>query len=174
MKLFGSSENKDSFSFELTQPKSKILEKLEKAIKEHKSGWREQFGFVPHYIDYARFKIQDERIVVKSIVKSRPSPIDIYLEDIPGGKTTLRLEQENSVARSKTIVAGFSAIMFVLLFFINISSGDESLGVNLLLTLIPVIFGVLGLAFILYLLEKVQKYALKGFAKQIVRSLDRG
>ncbi len=171
MKIFEASETNDSFSFELTQSKSKIIEKLEERIKNYKFNWRQLFDSARNYTNYSRFTIEKERIVIKSIIKGRPDPIYIYLEEIPGGKTTLRLEQKNSVSYSRTILIIFSVIMFVIALIINLRT-DLPIGLVVLIIFIPLIVWVLILIFIFYILEKAGKYSLRRFAKQIVRSLD--
>ncbi len=165
MKIFGARKAADSFSFELTQSRDKIIEKFEERINNYKL---KLFAteLSENYIHYANFKIENERIVIHQY---RSPPIYIYVEDIPGGKSMLRVEQENPVSQTNTFLTICSAIIFVLLFFYIV--GDVSIGTALLIALIPSLGFLLFLLSIFYLKEQIRKNYLKRFANKIARSI---
>jgi hypothetical protein len=157
----------ESFAFELSHSKSKILEKLDDRIRNYKF---DVFAteLSPNYIHYPSFKIEQERITVK---RPRSTPIYIYLEAIAGGKTKLRVEQEKLTSRTNAVLMIFSVIMFGLLFYINLTSGT-SIGVALAVTLIPLAAWVLILLSLFYLMGRLRKHFFKKFANKIARHLE--
>ncbi len=92
------------------------------------------------------------------------------MEDIPGGKATLRIEQENSIAQTHTFILICSAIVFVLLFFYML--GDFSLGSTLLIALIPSLGLLLFFKAVFYVKEQIRKNYFKRFANKVARSLE--
>lgn len=165
MKVF----SQDSVSFVSDRSKSEIMEKLQEKRKPQKFEWRQLFDL--NFISYTNFSVEGDRIKIRPLSGTRRAPIYIYLEERPGGKTTMRFEQVNSKRRWVTVMAIVTVILIGILYSINGVEGVDDPGSVLTVKLILGSIFIAGLLLMFYLTQKVEKYFFKKYAKQVVRDL---
>lgn len=164
MKIFKSDKIKYSISFNLNKSKSEVIETIQERIRTNKT--RKYPFYILNRVEYSRFAIENEKISIKGGVSL--DHIDIYIQDIPGGKSILKFERPKSFPM-RIFMTITSTVVFAFLLFVHKGSFDI---VSIIVELVAGLLVILIIWLFLYLDETMDKYKVKRYAKLIVRDLN--